>query len=713
MNISENLSSSLLHHGLHSASRFQRSPLESSVLLFHSERLYLIKCLQLIVSASVDESIQNSNIQIILLNFTNQLIQNNFIQTLVNHIKSINKTNSISNDLPDEINFERIKFIDVERQELSHLLYLFAFLKFFKLSDITSCFNYASTLDSNDPISPFILSTLLASLSINSNDIDFLTSTFNSLSKTSWSSNSFKSVVLLKFSLFLVSNFQLDPKLALDSKISEDDVESTVVQAINDDAFVHLQQILVNIFDIESTFDENFKPHLLYQFDLFLTSFITILSPILRKLKHREEDLILASSRSRSFNVDNNNSKQHLAQLYFLVALLYRFTPPESALKFWLNDNEDLRLFSFLRWSAEARTPSMVHAFFEMLGSLANGNQCATYVYEFLTGIPDINENSLCSWSALFGALDFYATNLMKLKRENDSNANIGGEIPPDEVSLLKSFLLVLKQVVNHSSIARASLYDNSNYKPIQTLFSLLTCPIPFDLKSSLFDTLSAFASPLPVNIITEGSSSLSVDCAKKIWQMLEQSQILPTLKKSKNVHVQPLSGIIAELEEIESQAGTYPISIAFINLLNNLIHTPAKSLTLRKGIEINSLTIPNGLGANHRIPGIEPYVNFVIEDMLLKINQRGFKNPSERWKLTETSLCFVEKCLSSYDLSQLFVDNTINIGSVAEVVANSSDISLCSLVLHPGFNILNQFLSGGPILNELFSIIGIGESLF
>ena len=118
-------------------------------------------------------------------------------------------------------------------------------------------------------------------------------------------------------------------------------------------------------------------------------------------------------------------------------------------------------------------------------------------------------------------------------------------------------------------------------------------------------------------------------------------------------------------------------------------------------------------MGANHRIPGIEPYVNFVIEDMLLKINQRGFKNPSERWKLTETSLCFVEKCLSSYDLSQLFVDNTINIGSVAEVVANSSDISLCSLVLHPGFNILNQFLSGGPILNELFSVIGIGESLF
>ncbi|TIB02516.1 hypothetical protein E3P96_02113 [Wallemia ichthyophaga] len=698
LNISHHFASSLLQHAIQRCSRFQSTPLETAFILFFNERLDLIRALQLILSGSNDLAVKESGLMDILNNFSIQLLDNNFISTTISELKKLKSFTLQLDNVDQNVIIQCNQFIRLIRQELAHLLYLFAHTHPLNQSDITSILTYTSTIDNDDPITPYSLSSLLAAFNDVSQDVNFLSNTFRSLQSGKWSSNPLKAVILLRYSLFIVNSFQSNPKLTTTTSITEDDVEKAVLGAINDDAFLHLQHILLNSTESDTPLNDDFKPHLLYQYDTFITQFITTLSPILRKLKHREEDLVLSSSRSRSFVDQPPSSRQDLAQLYFLIALLYRNTEPEAALKFWVVDNDDYRLFSFLKWSAEARTPSMVHSLFEMIGSLASGTQCATYVYEFLSGNPDINENNLCSWNSLFGALEFYATNL---RQQGDTR----GEIPPEEINLLKAFLFVLKQVVGYSTIARASLIDNATYKPIQTLFTFLTCPIPVDLKGSLFDTLSAFAAPISTSVMSQSNASLASENARKIWSMLEQSQILPTLK----VKQPTLQGLMFELEEIESPAGTYPISAAFINFLNNLIHTPAKSLTLRKGMEIDSQTIPLGLGASHRQPGIQPFINYVIDGILLKLPQRGFKYLGERWKLTETSLCFVEKCLSTYDLSQLFVENVINVGSVNEVIANPSDVSLCALVLHPGFNILTQFLSGGAILGEVFNLVGTG----
>ncbi|TIA87204.1 hypothetical protein E3P99_03320 [Wallemia hederae] len=701
LSISHQLASSLLQHAIQRCSRFQSTPIETSLILFYQDRLDLIRALQLILNGSNDITLKDSGLMDILNNFSNQVLDNNFISTIISELKALkNRTLQLAN-IDENITIQCNHFILLQRQELAHLLYLFALTRPLKQPDVTAILSYSATVDQDDPITPYLLSTILAAFNYDSQDINSLSTTFKSLQTADWANKPLRAVITLRYCLHIVSSFQSSPKLATAGSITEDDVEKAVLGAINQDAFLHLQHVLLNATESDAPLNQDFKPHLLYQYDTFITQFITTLSPILRKLKHREEDLVLASSRSRSFVDQPTSSRQDLAQLYFLIALLYRNTEPEAALKFWVADDDDYRLFAFLKWSAEARTPSMVYSLFEMIGSLASGTQCATYVYEFLSGNPEINDNNLCSWNSLFGALDFYATNL----RNESAQSQKIGEIPPEEVNLLKAFLFVLKQVVGYSSVARASLIDNAMYKPIQTLFSLLTCSIPVDLKGSLFDTLSAFAAPISTSVVSQGSASLAAENARKIWSMLEQSQILPTLKAKHT----SLQGLLFELEEIESPAGTYPISASFINFLNNLVHTPAKSLTLRKGMEVDSQTIPLGLGASHRTPGIQPFISFVVDDILLKLPHRGFKYLSERWKLTETSLCFVEKCLSTYDLSQLFVENTVNVGSVNEVIANPSDVSLCALVLHPGFNILTQFLSGGAILREIFNLVGTG----
>ena len=69
------------------------------------------------------------------------------------------------------------------------------------------------------------------------------------------------------------------------------------------------------------------------------------------------------------------------------------------------------------------------------------------------------------------------------------------------------------------------------------------------------------------------------------------------------------------ELEEIESQAEEYPLTRGFLSLLESLTNVP----------------IPNTLGAGHRIPGFNPYLEFVRDCVFLKFDSRAYRNPDEK----------------------------------------------------------------------------------
>jgi nuclear pore complex protein Nup205 len=73
--------------------------------------------------------------------------------------------------------------------------------------------------------------------------------------------------------------------------------------------------------------------------------------------------------------------------------------------------------------------------------------------------------------------------------------------------------------------------------------------------------------------------------------------------------------GIQVELEEIESRNEEYPMTRAFLQLLNVLTDIP----------------IPPGLGAGLRAPGFDPYLEFLIHGILLKFNTRAYKEAGEK----------------------------------------------------------------------------------
>ncbi|CCO34017.1 Nuclear pore complex protein Nup205 AltName: Full=205 kDa nucleoporin [Rhizoctonia solani AG-1 IB] len=186
-------------------------------------------------------------------------------------------------------------------------------------------------------------------------------------------------------------------------------------------------------------------------------------------------------------------------------------------------------------------------------------------------------------------------------------------------------------------------------------MLDLVRSHVALELKGKLFDTLAAFCD----------GSELGGEVARLMWINLERYEVLPVRsaittsggwKKSR--------GVPAELEEIEAPARTYPATLSFIHLLNALVPFP-----------------PDNLGSGHRVPGIGPYVRFVVEDVLLKIDSREYADPAERWRITDAALEFVQKSLEGFDLSALAIGGQVSADAVQK------------LIQHPGFGVLLRVL--------------------
>jgi nuclear pore complex protein Nup205 len=98
------------------------------------------------------------------------------------------------------------------------------------------------------------------------------------------------------------------------------------------------------------------------------------------------------------------------------------------------------------------------------------------------------------------------------------------------------------------------------------------------------------------------------------------------------------------ELEQIESAHKSYPATIPFLKLLSTLIHT-SKQISLQDQVAgTESLnTIPESLGQPYHLPGVGPFISFVVDNIFAKIPIREYLRPSDRWETNDLCLCFKE----------------------------------------------------------------------
>lgn len=459
--------------------------------------------------------------------------------------------------------------------------------------------------------------------------------------------------------------------------------------------------------------------------------------------------------------------------LFLWITVLFA-DRPDAGLKFWGSNKPatattrgggknhielDDRLAVFLRWGSDCREQGMIRGYFNMLSSLACGTQASGCAFEFMSGSlagnrlmsPSRNQVAsnqapLCSWPALFGAIDFYA----KQMRQNEPDPLVAApEIPDAEVSLLQALLRLCRTVVRYSIIARSALYDSNEFSAVPTMFSLLGCVVPVGLKASLLSTIGAFGEMSEEVANSEGAQAENMrqavhEIARRNWVLLEQSQTLPTTsdaeairqgKRSGNIGsmnvgrgYQNRGGIAYEVEEVEAAAETYPEMRAFVRMIGALIHlsstVPAIDDMERSPVHFSapSPSIPRDLGEAYRVPGITPYVGFVMDNVLLKAGQRAYRYESEKWNVHALSLEVLERSLATMDINSLLSggldgysrptppsqQQQLGGGSKPSATTTRTD-KLRELVTHPGFEIAVRILCGSKLLDTLLNILNVG----
>jgi len=83
-------------------------------------------------------------------------------------------------------------------------------------------------------------------------------------------------------------------------------------------------------------------------------------------------------------------------------------------------------------------------------------------------------------------------------------------------------------------------------------------------------------------------------------------------------INLNASTGLQTELEDVESRAEEYPLTRAFLHLLDTM----------------TDIAIPANLGNGNRKPGFDPYLFYVKDSVFLKFIGRAYRNETEKWQV-------------------------------------------------------------------------------
>lgn len=337
------------------------------------------------------------------------------------------------------------------------------------------------------------------------------------------------------------------------------------------------------------------------------------------------------------------------------------FWPPEA-------DGESLLLEDILQHASPFER-SRLSCFDPFLGRLFDiSNQCKELIIptmDFLTDISNAPGNhsrkvcfnfvynntschSIINWPAMIEKLELVAATYQdqKLASDNAAAAAVpsmdrrqGGLMPvgggdnlaPKKAAQLTALdmecLLSITKLL-HAMLKDIDLAVYFYENLIGTLFALLSCPLFIEVKQEIVGCLTCYA---------------RIDQYRaEVWQGLDSSNMLSLYSKT--------GGIKYELENIESQSGNYYLLDRFLVLMAVLFQHP----------------LPEDLGAGNRVPGVLPYLTFIIDEVLLKAEDRFYSHPellsfqAQQYKIITRCFLILYEILVRYQVHHVSPDEIL-----------------------------------------------------
>lgn len=430
--------------------------------------------------------------------------------------------------------------------------------------------------------------------------------------------------------------------------------------------------------------EDFFKALIMEQLQTFVDSFITNMPDTLRRLKVEEDD-----QRRRlqlHFQQSTGEYPMHLER--FMVIVAYAFDgSPDAAEDFW--SDKESNLYGFLQWAAKRQPTPRIAMFCEMLRAISTGEGNADSAHRFLMeegagASGKIRRTSSLSYGHIFNELVEFEKDIREPKKAIQGGVYAPTQNPVDQIvepesaTMLESYLRLLAHVCRQSETARNWVLEYKEHDLANICFGLCTDKVESGLRASAYDALSALL------------VGKNVPRASGMWNILDEWTVTGFYAGSKPSTM----GAVPRDELWSTLADGYDESVAFVRFLHILVEPYPDNQGLN-----DSLPFPEGLGSSRRMPGIESYIDFVMQQVFAERSQEVL-DPLQRNVMRWTCLSFMVTCLSTFNENLVVFANKSSIP--VDAVIDTSSLAVY-VALHP-FTRVMEWLFNDRVLKALFA---------
>lgn len=441
-------------------------------------------------------------------------------------------------------------------------------------------------------------------------------------------------------------------------------------------------------------FSDEFQLALVVQLETLVEGLISNMPDVLRKMRNDEDE-------QRQLNT---NHEQDLDLERFLLIIAYAYEGrPDAAEDFWTDP--DSNLAGFLQWASRRASTPLVSAFCEMLQSISDDETCASAAHAFLldegqTASGKLRKTHSLTWTQIFKELAYFTSKLQKPATSQSHIYRAGKPTPeqaeaePESAMMLECYLRLVIKLTSQSEAVRIYLLKG-DFNLVMALYHLINIPGPQHarLRSSAFYALRALMSRKDQN-----------ECAI-MWRLLDDwaTGQLPALQAQARQPVVPLNQTPATImrKQLTDLARGFEEPNAVVQFLNSLVSPIMDSSPLN-----DTLPFPEELGSQTRMPGIDPYVDYVLGHVFGQAS--GELSYSTQMRMLRLScLEFALLCLDNFNEDLIFLSHEAAI-PVDSIIATTN---LAAYVkLHPFARVM-EWMFTSRVMAALFGTISPKDS--
>lgn len=436
-------------------------------------------------------------------------------------------------------------------------------------------------------------------------------------------------------------------------------------------------------------FSEYFQLALVMRLQMLVEGLISNMPDVLRKMRNEEDE-------QRQLN---NNHEQDLDLERFLLIIAYAYEGrPDAAADFW--EDPDSNLAGFLQWASRRASTPLVSAFCEMLQSISADEICAKGAHEFLlddgqTASGKLRKTHSLTWIQIFKELQYFTNKLQKPATSQSHLYRAGKPTPeqaeaePESAMMLECYLRLITKLASQSETVRVYLLK-SDHNTVIALYQLVNIPGSQHgrLRSSAFYALRALM-----------SRKTQDECAI-MWRLLDEwatgqlpAAQVQTRQPVAAANQTPATTMRKQLMEL---AKGFEEPNAVVQFLNSLVSPVMDSSPLN-----DALPFPEELGSQTRMPGIDPYVDYVMGNVFAQASG-GLQDATQSRMLRLSCLEFVLLCLDNFNEDLIFLGHEAAI-PVDSIIATAD---LATYVkLHPFARVMEWLLTSRA-MTALFATI-------